>query len=215
MDKPTSTSSANQYLLDSAIQSGDAMKATKAMKLGASPNVTLVVGFRPINLFAVLHMDRSAARDGIEYYHLLWPEPDDRSIPKAEKLDVLQAILDHGANPNASDGFTPLMMASAYGFTGSIRTLIAHGALVNKRGVYGYTALQMAIHGGHPELTVPLLLANGADPDTCDEDGDTAVADARKIASQSSGQARKSWANLVTLMEAISKQKLRRLGSRH
>jgi hypothetical protein len=84
------------------------------------------------------------------------------------------ALLDAGANPNATDpdGTTPLMMAAGYGYADIVRILLAHGANPRIATNDGITALDLA-RSGVPDIdrftvfncqdtTVKALLA--ADP---------------------------------------------------
>jgi ankyrin repeat protein len=60
-------------------------------------------------------------------------------------------------------GFTPLLFASRVGDVVSARLLLAAGADVNDAAPDGASALVVAAHSGHPELTA-LFLDQGADP---------------------------------------------------
>ena len=60
-----------------------------------------------------------------------------------------------------SDGTTVLMMFSRYGETSMVNLLLEHGANVNKKDMYGKTALSYA---SSPEM-VSFLLEHGAEKD--------------------------------------------------
>ncbi|HLK19883.1 MAG TPA: ankyrin repeat domain-containing protein, partial [Bryobacteraceae bacterium] len=80
-------------------------------------------------------------------------------------------LLQKGADPNLSNdlGITPLMWAA--GDFAKTRSLVAHGANVNARSAYGYTALSVAAASPGNLATVKLLLDKGADPKAADKDG--------------------------------------------
>jgi len=94
---------------------------------------------------------------------------------------AIAALLDAGANPNATDatGTTPLMMAAGYGQTGIVKMLLAHNANPRLATNDGITALDLA-RSGVPDIdrftvfdcqtdTVKALLA--ADPKLPDHTG--------------------------------------------
>jgi hypothetical protein len=63
---------------------------------------------------------------------------------------------------------TPLMLAVATNRVDAVRLLLDHGALVDARDEYGFTALTMAISKRNPEL-VRMLLEHGANPNAPDD----------------------------------------------
>ena len=66
------------------------------------------------------------------------------------RLEVVQALLDKGANVNAKTekGTTALMMASSTGQTDVVQMLLENGANVNAKTSYSLTALMRAAEGG-------------------------------------------------------------------
>ena len=86
-------------------------------------------------------------------------------------LECVNLLLDKGADPNTSNdlGINALMWAASD--LGKVRTLIAHGATVNARSNYGYTALSVAAASPGNRPTVLLLLGKGADVKAVDKDG--------------------------------------------
>lgn len=80
--------------------------------------------------------------------------------------DVVDALLDHGADIDAHDdkGWTPLIFAVARKRIDVVAKLIDRGADMDARNSDGYTALMFAVTGGH-EQTVRLLAERGADVD--------------------------------------------------
>jgi len=77
---------------------------------------------------------------------------------------ALLALLDNGANANASDdgGRTALMEAAYAGHSRAVEALIKRGADVNAKDCAGWTALMEAASKSHIE-TVKILLDYGAD----------------------------------------------------
>jgi ankyrin repeat protein len=87
---------------------------------------------------------------------------------KAGSLDIIQLLLDHGADINASpaaqEGMTALQAASRAGSLDVVRRLLEAGADVNASPALhsGMTALQAASRAGSLDI-VQLLLDHGAD----------------------------------------------------
>jgi ankyrin repeat protein len=95
--------------------------------------------------------------------------------------DLVALLLSKGANATIQndEGLTPLMHASGNGCVGVARLLLEHmgGEGIDTRDDKGKTALHHAAFEGHDEV-VSFLLAKGADPNTTDLDGFTALATA-------------------------------------
>jgi len=106
------------------------------------------------------------------------------TIQYRENGDIqrVRELLDSGVDPNFQNrlGTTPLMMASAWGYTEIVRLLLKKGADPNiqSRNMvlydFGDTALMYATLEGETE-TVRLLLENGANPNIINNNGDTAL----------------------------------------
>lgn len=79
-------------------------------------------------------------------------------------LPALQAALQAGANPGASDGQdnAALRWASRWGHRDCVTALLDAGAGVNQASYTGWTALMEAVLAGHEDL-VALLVERGAD----------------------------------------------------
>jgi ankyrin repeat protein len=81
--------------------------------------------------------------------------------------EVVEWALNQGARIGARgiNDWTPLHVASARGYLGVVRVLIAHGANINDETSIDdhWTPLMEATREGHKEI-VEFLLANGADP---------------------------------------------------
>jgi ankyrin repeat protein len=69
------------------------------------------------------------------------------------------------ANVNASDceGFTPLMLASAFGSESAVKELVNQGAEILLTNLHGMTAIALAKYRFHPDVVGELLcsLVNG------------------------------------------------------
>jgi ankyrin repeat protein len=80
-------------------------------------------------------------------------------------IELVAALLDAGANPNAIDesGFTTLFMAIGGKRLDVVRLLLLHGADPNGRGIHNWTPLHQAVRW-KDTAAVELLLAWGADP---------------------------------------------------
>ncbi|TFD93999.1 hypothetical protein E3T61_03095 [Cryobacterium lactosi] len=96
-----------------------------------------------------------------------------------QHLEVLESLLEHGANPNARSSLLGqpsfvLHVAAAIGWSAGVKTLLAHGAAVNGRGSGGITPIMLASGAGEDEC-VTLLLSSGADLSALDDDGDSAL----------------------------------------
>lgn len=81
-----------------------------------------------------------------------------------DKLDILDLLLDHGANPNQTFGgnYTMLIEAAQAGNLDLVNKLIKLGADVNAQAATGWTALHHALHYNHVDVAIALLNA-GAD----------------------------------------------------
>lgn len=98
----------------------------------------------------------------------------------AGDLAAVKTWLERGASadaipaPQARDQRTALVRAAELQDTHLLRTLIAHGANVNRvhAGLSPLLAATRSCHNGRPE-TVTTLVANGADPAVADAEGNT------------------------------------------
>ena len=98
-----------------------------------------------------------------------------------EDPDILQWLLNHGADVNVQDiPWTPLHSAAYYGHAQTIRTLIEHNPDANSRNHRGATPLHLAasppmtasISHDHVDI-MQVLLDYGADPNAQDNDRST------------------------------------------
>ena len=80
-------------------------------------------------------------------------------------LDVVELLLDRGADVNSADtwrGQTALMWAAAEGHAEVIPAMLSYGADVTARSAKGWTALLFAVRQGQIDV-VQTLLEAGAD----------------------------------------------------
>src|SRR6056300_827419 len=80
------------------------------------------------------------------------------------------------------DGWTPLMIASQFGAPLCARVLLKAGANVNKAKPDGVTALHVASFNDQEDVVKELLAAKDVDPFKKNEDGNTALDDAKSEA---------------------------------
>lgn len=96
-----------------------------------------------------------------------------------ENVELIQALLDAGADKNKADtlGATPLALACNKGHAGIVKLLLERGAAVNRPGKgMDYTPLLEACKATDAKASaeiIDLLLAKGASVDCCSERGDT------------------------------------------
>ena len=102
-------------------------------------------------------------RDGTPLYEVLFSS----SKREVVAVDIVQRLLDHGADPNirVSDDrqFSPLHLASKRGLLEAARLLLSYGAKVDEKDKEGKTPFQVASENGYEEIT-KLLLEHGAVP---------------------------------------------------
>jgi ankyrin repeat protein len=133
------------------------------LKFGANPNVKHYTGFTPLEFTAhrglytkcrILLANGADANDHSLYY-ICSSEGFDRSTT----LEIMNALLEHGANPN---GLCPKSEISCLAAAASqyyadqaeemCMLLLRSGADVNKPGVGNWTALMKAAYHHHPRL---------------------------------------------------------------
>ncbi|KAF3004786.1 hypothetical protein E8E13_002498 [Curvularia kusanoi] len=90
--------------------------------------------------------------------------------------ELARAIIDHGADPNCSDGIarTSLFFAAGNGHSDVVDLLLSKGANSNTFDDYGWTPLMLGAGWGHLEV-VESLLKSGADLDLVDRAGCTSL----------------------------------------
>lgn len=100
--------------------------------------------------------------------------------------DLLQLLLDRGANPNAiaeresGMGYTTLIWLLQQGKMKTVQQLLDRGADINGRDMWGATPLMWAARSGQPSR-VQFLLVRGADIAAKDRYGHTALSTARML----------------------------------
>jgi ankyrin repeat protein len=126
------------------------------LKAGANPNKADKRGRTPLYV---------ASREGNPY--------SVRALLKSRVIQVDQAD---------KDGWTPLMIASQFGSPLCARALLKAGANVNKTKPDGVTALHVASFNDKEDVVKELLAAKDIDPFKKNEDGKTALDDAKSDA---------------------------------
>lgn len=158
------------YALMDAINDNSTDAVMKALRQGADPNA------------------RNEPQEEGPFWSLLWSQlfgrnhshtarPTNLLIALQKEKEngaVIQALLQHGANPNVDgpDG-APLLVAQEAGRLDIMRLLLDHGADANVEDA-SRTPLMWAAGWGDPE-EVALLLSRGANVNAQDEDGRTAL----------------------------------------
>ena len=96
---------------------------------------------------------------------LCWVLSRDDSVSKGKLVDMVQRLLEHGADPNIcnNDHTTPLHRASSCGLLKVVRLLLSHGAKVDVKDWKGKTPLQVAASWVRDEL-MELMVERGVVP---------------------------------------------------
>lgn len=90
-------------------------------------------------------------------------------------LDVIIALLEHGANPCESNGHSSaLIEASHFGNYDIVKILLEKGAFINQKTLTGTTALMRASQEGHANI-VKMLISYNADIECKTQDGMNAL----------------------------------------
>ena len=145
--------------LAAAAHRGDVAAIRKLVAAGADPNGYDATGNTPLHW---------AARGG----HPVGPHRCRGE--DASRVDVIDALLDLGADPNALDhrqsvpggssGWTPLHMALHHEQFATAARLLERGADPNIRTQEGYLSLAIAADEGAPPDLLTKMLAKGFDP---------------------------------------------------
>src|SRR5580658_6686087 len=95
-------------------------------------------------------------------------------------LSIAQKLLEHGANPNLSDGknITPIFLASSLGFVSLVELMLEKEALTNITNEHGQTPIFIAAANGHEDIVK--LLLDKADIRHKDNSGQTLLIIAAK-----------------------------------
>lgn len=98
-----------------------------------------------------------------------------------QDLDILDVLIDAGADMEIVVGVTPFLAAFASGRFKAAQRLVERGADVNTQDPKGRTALHLALEKAYDPARIAWLVRHGASPDIEDRDGVSArVKAARK-----------------------------------
>jgi ankyrin repeat protein len=92
---------------------------------------------------------------------------------RSNDIQGIKSLIEKGANINAqeiSNGYTPIMYAIKYNRLKALRSLIIHGADLQKVNLEGQTPLHIAINNGNAQA-IEILMTGGADPTIKDKKG--------------------------------------------
>ncbi|HLK55905.1 MAG TPA: ankyrin repeat domain-containing protein [Chthonomonadaceae bacterium] len=163
-----------------AISEDDMPAALTALKAGADPNTRDHSWEKPLSFI-----------DHIKQFihglspHTPTPQPDGRATVLMLCMEdpwisdqLVQALLDAGANPNEGGDYyphslvSPLMIAAQNGMLSKARLLLAHGCNLHQKDQAGNTALHYAAEYSEPKM-IGFLLDFGADINAINNDGET------------------------------------------
>jgi hypothetical protein len=100
-----------------------------------------------------------------------WVTDEDKNPHPERTSEILQLLLDKGANAKSPDGDRALLVVNSLE---KVKLLLAGGANPNTTGSYGSTPLMAAADSGDNQI-VEALLSAGADVNAQDGNGDTAL----------------------------------------
>lgn len=100
-----------------------------------------------------------------------WVTDEDENPYPERTSEILQLLLDKGANAKSPDGDRALLVANSLE---KVKLLLARGANPNTTGSHGSTPLMVAADRGDNQI-VEALLSAGADANAQDSEGDTAL----------------------------------------
>jgi ankyrin repeat protein len=100
-----------------------------------------------------------------------WVTDEDKNPHPERTSEILQLLLDKGANAKSPDGDRALLVVNSLE---KVKLLLAGGANPNTTGSYGSTPLMAAADSGHHQI-VEALLGAGADVNAQDRNGNTAL----------------------------------------
>ncbi|KHN73373.1 L-asparaginase, partial [Toxocara canis] len=110
-----------------------------------------------------------------------WDENPLMSAIRSKNVACIEALREAGAVPlgNPIDLGVELCLLASRGDMDGLGAWIAAGVDINEKDYGGRTALHIAVSNGNEEL-VAYLLANGADPDVCDNGNCSPVGEAER-----------------------------------
>jgi Ankyrin repeat len=148
-------------VLQAGIDSGSPAVVAKLLEFPFDLHLNAFGLYEPVLVYA---LGDGASRD------------EAKNVPPADRLEIVKMLLEHGADPNAADvtGHTALFETQYR--PDVVKVLVSAGAKVNSRDQDLRTPL---LYSTDDESVVRALLAAGADPTLADDEGHTALSEAK------------------------------------
>lgn len=168
--QPDGVDEAGTPFLEQAVLSGHEEIVRTLLVAGADPNLVTDLD-EPILADALRRQDEGMVRVLVEFGASLAALDDEygsvlhHEIASRDLPSFAGVLLDLHVPVNQADrnGWTPLHLAAAYGYEGSVRLLLDRGADVTVRTLHGLTPADLAANNGHSRLAV--VLSDPTPPD--------------------------------------------------
>ena len=138
----------------------------------------------------------------LAYRSLYFVDGDNPDTIRADTLELLNLLIDHGIDINAKDRFnnTPLHLACGNNNTNSARFLLDHGADIHAKNNHGETPLDRAVKSAQDSKTIKMILERHPEalaPIAC-----------RHVSLREFAQ-KKGWSDLTALVDRLALDKSR------